>query len=90
MNFIEELYYGHINPNVKDSVATVRHQQAADIVLRISTQLKETLPEPERTLLEHLLEAEDEIIEEKCLSDFKLGFSLGLHMMIDSFAVSPF
>ena len=83
MNFIEELYYSNIRPQT--IAMTARRQQASDIVSKISEQLKVTLAEPERTLFERLLEAENEIAEETGLSDFKLGFSLCIQMMVDSF-----
>ena len=83
MNFIEELYYSNIRP--QSDMSSERCQQASDIVSKISEQLKVTLAEPERTLFERLLEAENEIAEETGLSDFKLGFSLGIQMMVDSF-----
>ncbi len=83
MNFIEELYYSNIRPQT--IAMTARRKQASDIVSKISEQLRSMLAEPERTLLERLLEAEDEIAEETGLLDFKLGFSLGIQMMVDSF-----
>lgn len=83
MNFIEELYYS--NMRLQTIAMTARRKQASDIVSKISEQLRSTLAEPERTLFERLLEAEDEIAEETGLSDFKLGFSLGIQMMVDSF-----
>ena len=51
-------------------------------------KLKEALAEPERTMLERLIEADDEIIEETGMIDFKLGFSLGVRIMIDCLSVS--
>ena len=83
MNFIEELYYSNIRP--QSDMSSERYQQASDIVSKMSELLRSALAEPERTLFERLLEAEDEIAEETGLSDFKLGFSLGIQMMVDSF-----
>ena len=85
MNFLEELYYGKIKS--PDNLLNERYKQATDIVLSMETKLKEALAEPERTMLERLLEAEDEIIEETGLSDFKFGFNLGVQMMVDCFTV---
>ena len=87
MNFLEELYYGNIKIKSPDSFLNERYKQATDIVLSMTTKLKEALAEPERTMLERLLEAEDEIIEETGLSDFKFDFSLGVQMMVDCFTV---
>ena len=87
MNFLEELYYGNIKIKSPDNFSNERYKQATDIVLSMETKLKEALAEPERTMLERLLEAEDEIIEETGLSDFKFGFNLGVQMMVDCFTV---
>ncbi len=51
-------------------------------------KLKEALAEPERTMLERLIEADDEIVEETGMTDFKLGFSLGVRIMIDCLSVN--
>ena len=51
-------------------------------------KLKDALDEPERTMLERLIEADDEIVEEVGMTDFKLGFSLGVRIMIDCLSVN--
>ena len=88
MNFIEELYYGNIKPNARNSTRSARYEQATEITLKMQEKLKEALAEPERTMLERLIEADDEIIEETGMIDFKLGFSLGVRIMIDCLSVS--
>ena len=88
MNFIEELYYGNIKPNARNSVMSARYEQATEITLKMQEKLKEALAEPERTMLERLIEADDEIIEETGMTDFKLGFSLGVRIMIDCLSVN--
>ena len=87
MNFIEELYYGNITPHGQICVSTEKYKQAADIVSTATEKLKKALAEPERTMLERLIEAKNETAEETGLSNFKLGFSLGVHMMVDCFAI---
>ena len=52
MNFIEELYYGNINPRTERCAATARYEQATKIVSKITTKLKDALSEPECTMLE--------------------------------------
>ena len=88
MNFIEELYYGNIKPNARNSTRSARYEQATAITLKMQEKLKEALAEPERTMLERLIEADDEIIEETGMTDFKLGFSLGVRIMIDCLSVN--
>ena len=88
MDFIEELYDGNLAPHGQRCVSAESYKQATDIISNMTAKLKDTLAEPERTMLERLIEAEDEIVEETGLSDFKLGFSLGVQMMVDCFAMN--
>ena len=87
MDFIEELYYGNIIPHTKNCYPTTRYKQASEIILKLETKLKDALSEPERTMLERLIEASDEVNVETGMSNFKLGFSLGVQMMADCFSV---
>ena len=83
MNFIEELYYGNIRPSTQEHISTETYKQATAIISRIAAQLRETLSESERTLLERLIEANNEVIGETGAAEFKVGFALGVQMMID-------
>ena len=87
MNFIEELYYGNIRLNEKEHISTENYKQAANNITRIMTQLRETLSEPERTLLERLTENYNEVIGETGAAEFKIGFAMGAKMIIDCLAV---
>ena len=87
MNFIEELYYGNIRLNEKEHISTENYKQAANNITRIMTQLRETLSEPERTLLERLTENYNEVIGETGAAEFKIGFALGAQIIIDCLAV---
>ena len=49
MNFIEELFYGNINPHTECGLETARHEQATDIVFKLTTKLKDSLSESEQT-----------------------------------------
>ena len=88
MNFIEELYYGNIHLSTQEHISTETYKQATAIISRITAQLRETLSEPECTLLERLIEANNEVIGETGASEFKIGFALGVQMMADCFAVN--
>ena len=88
MNFIEELYYGNVNPRTEHCVATARYEQATEIVSKITTKLKDSLAEPELTMLERLIEANNEITEETGMLYFKIGFGLGVQMMVDCFSMN--
>ena len=58
------------------------------IIARITAQLREALSEPERTLLERLIEANNDVIGETGAAEFQVGFALGVQMMIDCFAMN--
>ena len=88
MNFIEELYYGNIQLSTQEHISTETYKQATAIVSRITAQLRETLSEPESTLLERLIEANNEVIGETGAAEFKIGFALGVQMMIDCYTVN--
>ena len=88
MNFIEELYYGNIRLSTQEHISTETYKQATAIISRITAQLRETLSEPERTLLERLTEAHNEILGETVTAEFKIGFALGVRMMADCHAVN--
>ena len=88
MNFIEELYYGNIRLSTQEHISTETYKQATAIISRITTQLREALPEPERTLLERLIEANNDVIGEIGAAEFQVGFALGVHMMVDCFAMN--
>ena len=53
------------------------------IISRITAQLREALSEPERTLLERLMEANNEVLGETGAAEFQIGFVLGVRMMVD-------
>ena len=83
MNFIEELYYGNIRLNTQEHISTETYKQSTAIVSRITAQLRETLSEPERALLERLIEANNDIIGEIGAAEFQVGFALDVRMMMD-------
>ena len=88
MNFIEELYYGNIRPSTQEHILTETYKQATAIISRITAQLRETLSEPERTLLERLIEANNDVIGEIGAAEFQVGFVLGVHMIMDCFSIN--
>ena len=88
MNFIEELYYGNIRPNTQEHISTETYKQATAIISRITAQFRETLSEPERTLLERLIEANNDVIGETGAAEFQVGFALGVQMMVDCFSMN--
>ncbi len=84
MNFIEELYYGNIQPNQK--VYNRNFQYAKDIkrFCRFEDKLHELLKGKELDIFNNLVNTHDEITAAVSLENFKLGFRLGVQMICDS------
>lgn len=84
MNFIEELYYGNIQPNQK--VYNKNSQYAKDIkrFCNCENKLNELLEGKELDIFNNLINTHDEITAAVSLENFKLGFRLGVQMIFDS------
>ena len=84
MNFIEELYYGNINPNEKRYKKATTHDKALSVFTTNEGKLKETLSGEQLKLFNELVNASDEISATSGVENFKIGFRLGVKMMCDS------
>ena len=84
MNFIEELYYGNINPNEK------RYSKCADYAKTMrrfcdaENELGKMLKGKPLQLVNTIVNASDEIVAVTSIENFKLGFRLGVQMICDS------
>lgn len=88
MNFIEELYYGNISPHSVKIVPNKKYAEASKLVIRFENELKDALAEPQLTALNRMLEANEELCTETELMQFKLGFRLGIQMIIDTLSAN--
>ena len=77
MNFIEELYYGNINPNEKRYKKTTPYDKELIIFTANENKLREALSGELLKLFNELVNASD-------VENFKIGFRLGVKMMCDS------
>ena len=84
MNFIEELYYGNINPNEKRYKKATPYDKALSIFTANEDKLKEALSGEHLKLFNELVNASDEISATSGVENFKIGFRLGVLMMCDS------
>ena len=84
MNFIEELYYGNINPNEKLYKEATPYGKALSIFTANEDKLKEALSGEHLKLFRELVNASDEISATSEVENFKIGFRLGVKMMCDS------
>lgn len=91
-NFIEELYYGNINPQDRST----RHNKAVQKQMAILAQseefLSKNLPENHKKSFVAFSNAWDIINGESNLDSFILGFRLGASITYDTFVstASPF
>ena len=85
MDFIEELYYGYINPNETRIKPTLEYTKAAKLFCDNEKQLTQSLSGNDLKLFNDMLKASSEITGFTEIEKFKLGFRLGVRMMCDCF-----
>ena len=84
MGFIEELYYGNINPNEKRYKSPTPYDKAVKTFSDIENKLSKELNGENLKLFNELVNASDEISSTSGVENFKIGFRLGVMMMCDS------
>ena len=84
MGFIEELYYGNINPNEKRYKSPTPYDKAVKTFSDIEAKLAKILSDENLKLFNELVNASDEISATSGVENFKIGFRLGVQMMCDS------
>lgn len=85
MNFIEELYYGNINPNEKKFARDTQYAKALELLCKNENKLTEILSGDTLKLFNDLINASDELIACAGTENFKMGFILGVQLMADCF-----
>ena len=84
MSFIEELYYGNINPNENRNRKPLPYEIAVQTFSEIECKLTKELNGENLKLFNDLVNASDEISATSGVENFKIGFRLGVLMMCDS------
>ena len=84
MNFIEELYYGTINPNENRDRRPLPYEKAVRTFSDIESKLSKELNGENLKLFNELVNASDEISATSGVENFKIGFRLGVMMMCDN------
>lgn len=85
MNFIEELYYGNIDPNRKKFDKNTQFAEALKLFCENESRLNEVLIGDDLRLFHDMVNAGDEITACTGVENFKIGFILGVRIMIDCF-----
>ncbi len=84
-NFIEELYYGNINPQERTTGRNETLQEQMAILTQSEDFLTKNLPEDHRKSFTAFSNAWDIINGESNLDNFILGFRLGASFAYDTF-----
>ena len=84
MSFLDELYYGNINPNENRNRKHLPYEKAVKTFSDIESKLKKELNGENLKLFNELVNASDEISATSCVENFKIGFRLCVLMMCDS------
>lgn len=85
MDWLEELYYGKINPNENRICRSKRHDKALDRFCAYEKKLTEKLSGEDLSSLKTLIESGDEMMICTEIESFKTGFILGAQMMTACF-----
>ena len=83
MNLIEELYYGNINPNEKRNKKKFSYEKHVKTFSEIEEKLTKELNGENLKLFNELVNASDEISAASGVENFKIGFILGVRLMVD-------
>ena len=83
MNFIEELYFGNINPNEKRIDKNSQYKKALESFCKYENELNNLLSGEVLQIFNKFINVSDEITSCASVENFKIGFVLGVHMMID-------
>lgn len=84
--FIEELFYGNIDPQARGLKATSEAQEAMQTLSDNEALLAERLRGEDRRLLDKYISAWGTVNAESSLDSFIVGFRLGAAMAMDTFA----
>ena len=84
MSFLDELYYGNINPNESLNRKKLPYEKALKTFSDIESKLTKEINGENLKLLNELVNAGDEISATSGVENFKIGFRLGVMMMCDS------
>ena len=85
MNFIDELYYGNIDPNEKRYDKDTHYAKTMRKFCDSENELGKMLKGKPLHLVNDLINASDEISACTSVENFKIGFILGVRMMVDCF-----
>lgn len=84
-NFIEELYYGNIDPQARGFTKDSRIKKTYDKITELEKLLNESLDSEEKELFISFVNTNSEITAESELDKFIVSFRLGARFVYDTF-----
>ena len=84
-NFIEELFYGNIDPQARGYTKDSKIRKVSDKTNDIEEQLTNKLNKEEKSLFLAFVNAHSELSAESSLDSFIVGFRLGARVIYDTF-----
>ena len=91
-NFIEELFYGNIDPQARGYTKDSNIRKISDKINDIEEQLTYKLNKDEKDLFLNFVNVHSELSAESSLDSFIVGFRLGARFVYDTFVsdTAPF
>lgn len=84
-NFIEELFYGNIDPQARAYTKDSNIRRISDKINDVEEQLTNKLIKEEKTLFLDFVNTHSELSAESRLDSFIIGFRLGARFTYDTF-----
>ncbi len=88
MEFIEEFFYGNIDPQSRSSVQIQELKKVQKKLTDLEEQLTQQLTEPQRALFVAYTDVWNELNAKSDLDSFVTGFRMGAKMTLDTFGVN--
>ncbi len=85
MSFIEELYYGNINPNEKKKMQDSSYVLAMKQFCENEKKLSEQLTDDNLKLFNELINSHDTVTAYNGFENFRIGIILGVRFMTECF-----
>lgn len=89
MNTLENLYYGNIDPHEHTVSSGTDKCELIETVVWLETELRATLTEQQKALLEQLEKADAEVSDRHELQAFTVGFRLAARLMTEVYEPTP-
>ena len=87
MEFIEQFFYGNIDPQSRESIHPKGMKQVQNTMSQLEQTLCQQLQEPQLSLFQQYTDAWGELNARSDLDSFVCGFRLGAQMTLDTFLI---